>query len=735
MDPASILSLISTAGTIASAITGTIRNLSDLRATYTDSNVRIRLLIKELSTIKSSLTQINDWVHFLDDTHKQVVLKDALQVALDGVDLAKGALADEVRNLVQDASPRAQVELGFRAKTKSPLSIVAASCEMAEFLRAPQNRQIIQKVAEDTITLRNSMSVVGSQRGPPTIMSHDDSTNDDKVLDIDDEIVNAAMYRRALHHNTSKRNIGDNVVPQPRRGSVQIHAGSDDGRDNATPIPSPTPSKEFRPLPYENSVFSEPVDVYRPGAPTYIPFSSRSDGAPESRRPLAHRLRSSELGKKTFWSALAPKRSSRNVNSPTPTTSGPNTPSSSSAPGSHRGRRGFEDSSHASIDFGSENGLSAPSIVRAAQAGSVMEIEMALDQDPSVVEAVHQQSGRTALAVASHCGNIRVVQLLLQYDADVNTRDASSFSPLHLAAMRGHYDVVHALLQEHVKTDELGPNDETPLWIASEKSFFEVASLLLQTRAKVNARDKKRLRTPLHVAAINGDEATCDLLIRHGAHTEAKDGELMTALHYACEIGKDRIVSLLLNKKASPEALGRHVQLLLGYNANAEVESSGKRPLHTAAAKGLTPIATVLLNRGVDIESRDADGERALGLASRMGHLGIVRMLLDRGSRLRSKFAKGPSHEDSPLCLAARGGHIAVVRELVGRGASVLQKDEQNWPPLRYASHYAWPTVVDYLVKAGATISGNPSSGWGFDITARRIGFVDKVRQEVERKA
>lgn len=875
MDPASILGLISTAGTIASTITSTIKDLSDLRATYTDSNVRIRLLVKELSTIKSSLTQINDWAHFLDETHTQREMKDALQVALDGVSLAMEALAEEVRGLVQDASPKSHIDLGFRAKTKyawneasmkehenrlraqvSALQLLlqAAQCpsrpEQAELLRAPQSRQIFQKVAEDTITLRNSMSVAGSQRGPPTILSHEDSTIDEKVFDIDDEIINSATYRRALHHNVSKRNMDIKPLLESQRHNVQAYGGSVYEEDDLTPAASPTPSRESRPLPYEISLSSEPVNVYGSGRNTYIPLSSRSDVAAERRPPLAHRLRSSELGKKAFWSALNPKRSSRNMKPPSPTSSSLSIPTMSPTPGSHRGRRGFENSSHASIDFGSENGLSAPSIVRAAQAGSVREVEMLLNQDSDIVEAIHEQSGRTALAVASHCGNELVVRLLLQYGADVNTRDVSSLSPLHLAAMRGHHRIVEILLQEHVKIDELGPNDETALRIASEKGYVEVVTLLLQAKAKVNARDRKRLRTPLHAAAINGDETMAELLIRHGAHIEAKDGDLMTPLHHACEAGKDRIVALLLNKKANTEALGKNgmtpvvcaaavgqvyvieillkkkaslkhqaegemtalhwaayngydeavdfllqrraslhatnkdgrtalhlavmashfavsdlllrrgaavevqckgtkraihyacqgnspeiVQLLLGYNANAEVESSGQRPLHLCAVKGLTSIANILLSKGVDIESRDADGERALGLASRMGHLSIVRMLLDRGSRLRSKFAKGPSHEDSPLCLAARGGHIAVVRELVDRGASVLQKDEHNWSPLRYASHYAHPAAVDFLLKAGATISGNPSSGWGFDITARRIGFADEVSKEEQRKA
>ena len=70
------------------------------------------------------------------------------------------------------------------------------------------------------------------------------------------------------------------------------------------------------------------------------------------------------------------------------------------SPGSHRGKRGFENSSSASIDFGSERGLSAPAIVRAAQAGSVVEVEMLLSQGADI-EAIHRQSGRNALAVAS----------------------------------------------------------------------------------------------------------------------------------------------------------------------------------------------------------------------------------------------------------------------------------------------------------------------------------------------
>ncbi|KAL8680712.1 MAG: hypothetical protein Q9186_003110 [Xanthomendoza sp. 1 TL-2023] len=418
MDPASILGLIATAGTIASTITKTIRDLSDLRSQYTDANVRIRLLIKELSTIKSSLTQINDWAHLLDDAHNQAELKDALQVALDGVELAMGALAEEVQALVDDTSDPSRVNLGFRGKTKfawneqdmmehenrlraqvSALQLLlqASQCasrpEQAELLRAPQNRRIIQKVAEDSVTLRASKSTAGSRRGPPTITTTEDFTTEDKVFDWEDDIINAATYRRVLHHHTSKRSIDAENRPQVYQDDAPSVARSEDNRDFLSPATSPGHLSEGKPLPYERSMASEPVEVHGPGRSAYLQVSSKSDVAAERHRLLPHRLKSSDSTKKSFWSSLTQKRSNRDIISPTPKGSTP-------TPGSHRGKRGFENRSYASIDFGSEKGLSAPPIVRAAQAGSVVEVEMLLNRGVDV-GAIHRQSGRNALAVAS----------------------------------------------------------------------------------------------------------------------------------------------------------------------------------------------------------------------------------------------------------------------------------------------------------------------------------------------
>jgi len=690
------------------------------------------------------------------------------------------------------------------------------------------------------------MSERASQAGPPTIVSHDDSTIDGKIFDWDDEIVNTDTYRRAMQHARPKPDMAAKLADREERLDTLSLAGTEESSDRLSPMGTPILSQRQKPLPYEMSVVSEPP--YGQQTRLVIPNSSASKETPSRRNTLSYHQKTRDTEKISFWSTISGKRSSRSLAPPERNLTPQSAPSKTSTPASRRGRRGFENSYHTSIDFTSEEGLTAPPIVRAAQAGSVVEVEMLLDQH-SDINARHAQSGRSALAVAAHCGNADVVRLLLQYGATINERDASYLTPLHLASLRGHIDVVDSLLQEHADIDAKGPNDQTPLRIAAEKGQTDIAEILLRKKAKVNARDMAQM-TPLHISAKHGDEAMTELLVNHGAHVEAKDSNFMGPIHYACEGGHAAVIAILLNKKADLEAAGKasmtpllcasssgqapvvemllkkkasvkhkgegemtalhwasyngHVEvaelllqkkasinaankdgrtplhlaviaqefavadlllrkgasieaqcssmlkpihyacvranpeimkLLFGYNANIEAEDSAKnRPLHDACIRGSLAHVELLIQKGVNIDVRNASGDRPLCLASIRGHVELVRVLLNHGAALRLKFSSGPSHEDSPLCIAAKNGHGPVCRELLLRGTSVLQKDELNWQPLRYAAFNAHPEVVELLLRHGATVSGSASGGWGFNITAQRIGFATDVTNEEHRK-
>jgi hypothetical protein len=107
------------------------------------------------------------------------------------------------------------------------------------------------------------------------------------------------------------------------------------------------------------------------------------------------------------------------------------------------------------------------------------------------------------------------------------------------------------------------------------------------------------------------------------------------------------------------------------------------------------------------------------------GHAPVVSTLLDFHSPLCLPFGDR-SYEDSPLCVAAKEGHLEVVSVLLNRGASVRQKDELGWPPIRYAAHHGHPEVLELLLTQATTLSSDEdeTGASGFDHIAEH-GSVD----------
>jgi ankyrin repeat protein len=326
---------------------------------------------------------------------------------------------------------------------------------------------------------------------------------------------------------------------------------------------------------------------------------------------------------------------------------------------------------------------------------------------------------QSAIHHASEKGRERIVEILLTKKADIEALGKESMSPLTAACASGSTDVVRLLLQRKASVKHKGDGAMTALHWASYNGHSDVVELLLEKRVPRDPQTNDG-RTPLHLAVLAAKFATAELLLRKGASVEATCQNALRPLHYAAECANTDLV-----------------QLLLGHNAIIEAETRvGKRPLHYAASQGNLEMIDILLRRGAAIDARDGAGDRALCIASAVGNVEVVRLLISQGAEMRTRYAKGPSHEDSPLCIAAKHGHLAVVDEFVRRGASVRQRDESNWQPLRYAAYFGHPEIVQYLLNSGASIStlDNPGS-FGFNLTAERIGFapnsnIDEFRRQ-----
>ena len=104
--------------------------------------------------------------------------------------------------------------------------------------------------------------------------------------------------------------------------------------------------------------------------------------------------------------------------------------------------------------------------------------------DPSLKSS----NGSTALHFAARRGNDQITELLLGHaKVDVNAKDLSLMSPLHLACISGNADMVKMLLDKgadlRAKTNEL----MTPLHVSLFYGNTDVTALILRTgESKVN---------------------------------------------------------------------------------------------------------------------------------------------------------------------------------------------------------------------------------------------------------
>lgn len=516
-----------------------------------------------------------------------------------------------------------------------------------------------------------------------------------------------------------------NGVTSPDSGFAEWSESS----DHLSPIDTRLLRKWERPRPYERSVASDPSDIPRQRQRPQVQITSASDTfLPGLNLPFKNKLQK----KRSFLPSLF-TGSSNSLLPPSPLDT------SRAGSGHRRGRRHSDTDIHLSIDLGSPDGRSAPPLVQAAQSGTGIGIEELLDQRADI-EAKHARTGRTALAIASHCGNDDVVAILLRHGANPNTVDASGMTPLHLAATRGHYRVVDYLLKEDVNVNAFGPEKKTALRLAADNGYVEVVELLLKHRAKVNARDARNI-TPLHSAASIGDEDILSILLAYRADIEAKDGNFQAAIHHAAEKGHDHIVDMLLSKKADIEAVGKEsmspltaacaagstdvVRLLIQKKASLKHKGDGAMTaLHWASYSGHSEVVELLLEKRIAIDSRTNDGRTALHLAAMADKFGTAELLLRKGAHVDVTCENGLR----PLHYAAQCANPDLIQLLLGHGASIEAETKAGKRPLHYAVLTGNTAMIELLLQRGAALDARDGAGDRPLCVASAEGHVEAVR-------
>ncbi|KFZ42499.1 ankryin [Anoxybacillus flavithermus] len=159
------------------------------------------------------------------------------------------------------------------------------------------------------------------------------------------------------------------------------------------------------------------------------------------------------------------------------------------------------------------------------------------------------KENNTPLHIAAGSGNVDLVQLVCQYDVDINAVNKHGETPLLLAVQAGNVDVVRFLYERGANVEISNEAGETPLYKAVERNFIDVATYLLEKGADVNTKTNIG-KTPLMVASEYGYDQLVALLLRYGADVHVKDDTDNTALSLAQYWKHETIIKQLKEKGA-----------------------------------------------------------------------------------------------------------------------------------------------------------------------------------------
>ncbi|KAJ5481504.1 hypothetical protein N7475_000316 [Penicillium sp. IBT 31633x] len=301
----------------------------------------------------------------------------------------------------------------------------------------------------------------------------------------------------------------------------------------------------------------------------------------------------------------------------------------------------------------------------------------------------HQRSSALFWGVLR--GKSEFVEMLLRnYEADANTTDDRSRTPIFYAIRTENATMIRTLLFE--KRADINWQDhrsQTPLVYAIARKLLSTASLLLDfdpclktidvrhrsaiwyAIAPFIAKDTPKttrllllhsdpnLRTTLLENVTTRDlllwqaakaslQDIVALLVAHGADPSTRTWHGGTLLHQAMENGDSGIVQQLL----AYEEIPINATNIKSYTA-----------LHIAAVYGRTSVVNCLLAKyGIDLKARDIYGRTAFQIAAEHGHSSITGLLLASGAvNINAQDAEG----STALCSAAGSEHTAVALQIL----------------------------------------------------------------------
>ncbi len=300
---------------------------------------------------------------------------------------------------------------------------------------------------------------------------------------------------------------------------------------------------------------------------------------------------------------------------------------------------------------------------------------------------------------------LEAVRLLLEAGAEVNSVGGYDDEiPLHTAARFGHSRIVALLLEHGAALNTADGEGNTPLFNALENGHEEAARLLLAAGADRACLDGATGAYLLQHAASDGALETVKLLVELGVPPGARiaAGQGGHALTTALSKGHGEVARYLLSEWREPlDTPDNHT------NAWRAVVNSGRLDMaRLLLAHSDNPASRFRARQAARRGAEDTGvPRRPLHLSCQdaiftvsAGQVGMLRLLLDAGVAVEA--TEGSAR--TLLMQAARCGQVEMLRLLLARGARVDAVDVYGWTPLMHAVGYFRDEAAELLLAAGA---------------------------------
>ncbi|XP_071572585.1 uncharacterized protein [Temnothorax nylanderi] len=252
----------------------------------------------------------------------------------------------------------------------------------------------------------------------------------------------------------------------------------------------------------------------------------------------------------------------------------------------------------------------------------------------------------TILHIASQESNLEMVKYLVDKGCDVNAKNDFGSKPVHIAATEGYKDTVEFFLSKGLSINDRDAFNQTLLHYAASNGQLEVAKYLISQGADINAKDANGA-TPMHVAADFGYKDFIEVLFKNGAVYNAVDNSLRRPLEMSHDENVINLLTLTENLFAAVKRNGSlEVENYIKAGAIVNAKNANGTSLHYAAWKGYDRIVNILLQNKADPNAICNKGFTPLHYAAKFSHLKIVKLLLSNGAVYNAVSDSGKTPSD-----------------------------------------------------------------------------------------